>query len=332
MHDCYSALRMSSLAGETDADVETVAAEMIMNDAQGSNTYHKQRPRLLPESFELVKRKALARSDWNAVSLYLYEMGQTPGNEASARQCYELALELKDHATPSEMPDPICMFTAQQMPHLHQPWAIAFVAAQSYLSYLSEGTPEYDQVQRELENALRDGLYKYTDRTAIPFALTQPTVLTKGSTEWVQFATVAASAKLKGAAFELALHYLHEDGWRPKKGGKKATNWRGIEWLTVSAADCVPDVHKMAMRYLATAHLLHEHGYTAEGSAILDLAVLNFTQAGLDPSGEWAAYFRPYKNSFEQADHAEYAEQFDPSDSFFESDLSEPIYRSRKRK
>lgn len=327
---------MASLAGETDAEIEAVAAEMLLNymgTIKSADGYGKRRQRLLPESFELVKKMALARSDWNAVSLYLLEMAEIPGNEETARQCYDLALELKDRSTPSKTTVSGLAFTALRMPRLQQPWEICFNAAQVYLSHLSEGTPEYDQVQRELENALRDGLYKYTDPAAIPFALNRPKILTKGSTEWVQFATVAASKAVESAAYELALYYLDKDGWRPKKGVKKATNWRGIEWLAVSAAGCVPNAYKMAMRYLAIAHLLHEHGYTAEGSAILEFAVFNVTEAGLDPSGEWATYFQHYKNSFEEAQkaqQAEYAEQFDSSDYFFESDLSEPVYRDRK--
>ncbi|KIW90438.1 uncharacterized protein Z519_09084 [Cladophialophora bantiana CBS 173.52] len=289
------ALRMAFFAGEIDAGVDAAAAEIALGNAMG-----RQENRLSPRISDFIKARALQRSDWRAITLYLDEMSTKRGTEASARENYKLAKDLVDMVEPSKQ-------LRRQNPSLLQnyklPWRVLHDAADSYLSYLDPGAT-FDQVQSDLENAIRDGLFKFSDLAAAPFALRQPGVIEKHSKEWLELATQSASAGDPDSALQLAFYHLRKDGWRPAEPNKKRRDWTGIEWLAVSAALSAPETGSMAAKYLGLAHLLREHGYADEGISWIDFAKESIGEAGLDPENKWHNYLDEFQQAWKDTDES----------------------------
>ncbi|KIX96947.1 uncharacterized protein Z520_07061 [Fonsecaea multimorphosa CBS 102226] len=289
------ALRMAFLAGKTDAGVDAAAAEIAVGASVG-----QQEPRLSPRIFDFIKAKAFQRSDWSAIILYLDEMSRKIGTEASARENYEVAKDLVDMVEPSKH---LSRQNSSLLKHYKSPWRILHDAAQSYLSYLGEGAV-YNQVRSDLENALRDGLFKYSDLSAVPLALQQPGVLEKHSKEWIELATQSARAGDPDSSMQLAFYYLRKDGWRPAEPNKKPQDWTGVEWLAVSAALSAPNTGTMAAKYLGLAHLLREHGYADEGNSWIDFAKESMGEAGLDPENTWHNYLSEFQQAWSDTDES----------------------------
>ncbi|KAJ9608876.1 hypothetical protein H2200_006647 [Cladophialophora chaetospira] len=277
----FEILRMIFLAGELEAGIDAFAAILLL-EKQAERT-----GKAAPDSTyflrigDFIKAKALARTDWRAVTMYLKEMTRFQGTKAFKRECYQLAKEFYSTVEPSRK-------SRVENPWLLQdyelPWKTFYEAARIYLLDLPEGK-ERDNVQADMELALRDGLYKYTDPRAVAPALRNDKVIPRHSKEWIQFATEAATKGEKDASFELAKYHLSKDGWYPKTEGKKPTKWTGIEWLGVSAALSSPDTTRMVYLYCGLAHVLRERGYLAEGRSWLSYARENIGEAGLDMSG-----------------------------------------------
>ncbi|OAP59461.1 hypothetical protein AYL99_06759 [Fonsecaea erecta] len=289
------ALRMAFFAGEIDAGVDAAAAEIALGSALG-----RQEARLSPRVAEFIKTKAFEGSDWLAMLLYLDEMTRKPGSEATARKNYELAKDLVGMVEPSKL---LRRQNSSLLQHPKLPWRILHDAAKNYLSYLGEGAV-HDQVRSDLEDAIRDGLFKYSDLSAAPFALRQPGVIKKHSKEWVELATQSASAGDPDSSLQLAFYHLRKDGWRPAEPNRKPRDWTGIEWLAVSAALSAPETDSMAARYLGLAHLLREHRYVDEGTSWIDFAKENMGEAGLDPDNTWHHYFSEFQQAWEGTDES----------------------------
>jgi hypothetical protein len=297
-------LRMVFLGGELDAGIDAAAGEVLT----GHQTAREQRyvsPGTLhtPRIYEYLKAKALSRSDWRAMSLYLDEMSRAPATKATARDHYKMAKELYNMLEPSEK---YAVEDQQRLQGFLPPWQILFDAAKKYISFLPEGT-EHDQVQKDIETALYDGIHKYSDPRAIPPALREPNVIPRYSTSWMELANQSAAGGDKDGALELAKYHLRQGGWLEKPGQKdKPTDWTGIEWLGVSAALSAPDTPAMVNKYLGLAHLLWAHGHRAEAWSWMERGKENVTEAGLDPlvqgRHEWEAKFAEYERSWRDAE------------------------------
>ncbi|KIW35390.1 uncharacterized protein PV07_02088 [Cladophialophora immunda] len=287
------ALRMAFFAGEADAGVDAAAAEIALGSALG-----RQEARLSPRISDFIKAKALARSDWVAMLLYLDETSRKTGSEVVAQENYELAKDLVDMVEPSKK---LRRQNSSLLQHHKLPWRVLHDAAESYLPYLREGAV-YDQVRSDLENAIRDGLFKYSDLSAAPLALRQPGVIEKNSKEWVELATQSSSAGDPDSSLQLAFYHLRKDGWRPAEANRKPRDWTGIEWLAVSAALSTPETGVMAAKYLGLAHLLREHGYVDEGISWIDFAKESMGEAGLDPDNRWHDYFSDFQQAWRDTD------------------------------
>ncbi|KIW73045.1 hypothetical protein PV04_01193 [Phialophora macrospora] len=318
-----NALRAAFLAGEVDAGVEAAAAEVMVNTSRvelGASSMSG--PLLSALLFDFVKKRALARADWRAMTLYLKEMSRVPGTEASARDNYKLARELFDMLEPSKE---LALENTQYLRRFEPPWKILYQAAVAYLAHVPKGSAEHDEVQADIETALRDGIHKYSDPGAVAPALRQQHVVPWHSAEWVDLASQAAAAGVQDAAFDLAMYHLRKAGWRPRKEGTTPTDWTGIEWLAVSAALSAPDVQKMVQsRYLGLAHLLREHGYLADGYAWMKFAKQNAAEAGLDPDKEWENFIHDFELAWEKAEKDnEMNKYIQHSDKFFAPYLDE---------
>ncbi|OAL34670.1 hypothetical protein AYO20_06087 [Fonsecaea nubica] len=307
-NDGCDALRMAFFAGETEAGVDAAAAEIALG---ASLSPHEAR--LSPRIFDHVKAKALERNDWLAILLYLDEMSRKTGTEATARESYQLAKDLVAMVQPSKY---LRTQNSSLLQPRNLPWRVLHDAAESYLSYLGEGA-EYDQVQSDLENAIRDGLFKYSDVSAVPFALRQPGVTGKHSKEWIELATQSASVGDADSSLQLAFYYLSKDGWRPAEPNKKPREWTGIEWLGVSAALSAPETGPMVAKYLGLAHLLREHGYVDEGMSWIDFAKESMGEAGLDPDNTWNNYLSEFQLAWKDTDESESLRKYEKSSEDF---------------
>lgn len=278
---------MALAAGETEACIDAAAAEILLIQLSQRDPTTEIK-RFMPLAlFNLVREKALAKTDWRAMTLYVSIMNREQRQTKEAAQTdYELAKELDNMLEPGKQQSG----EGNPLREFERPWKLLHDAAEQYLSHLSPQEPIFFQVQTDLERALRDGAFKYSEPRAIPMVLGRGEMVEKHSTQWVTLSTQAAVAGSADSALHLAFYHLHKDGWLPAQSAATPKIWVGLEWLALSAAQAAPNTNHMAARYLALAHLLREHGFTEEGYSWIKFAQENIREAGLDPDDAWHNY------------------------------------------
>ena len=293
-------LRMLTHEGYEEALIDTASAEIIRGIGKLATADLGYRPGFFcsPQHRAKLKVRADNDNDWRAAIVYLSEMNRKKLNLDEAQETYEDAKWLSDMLEPASQSRVSVECPLDALP---APWLILYEAAEEYRVQLArsrdyETDPKrgrnddlYTQVNADIEMAIRDGLYKYTDIQAVKYALNRDTILTIGAQEWLDFVTRAAGSGDTAAATALAFHYLREDGMWPseKEPTRRTISWLGIEWLAVSAALSAPDATTMFAKFVGMAHLLREQGYEAEGEAWLEEAKNVIADAGLDPQKQW---------------------------------------------
>ncbi|EHY57853.1 hypothetical protein ABEF95_014301 [Exophiala dermatitidis] len=267
------ALQVAFDNGDEDAAIDTALAEVKSSGGLRQKTY------------DYIKKMALARADWRAMTIYLWHMLQSAQKKQVTEENYLLAKDLYAMLEPSQKQDKTLPFLRS----FELPWKLLHDAADHYLYHLEEGG-ESDAVQEDLDMALREGVSKWSDPRAAEMILNQLGEVEKHSPRWISLITQSAMGGNSDSCFALAMYHLEKDGWYPKPSATKAKSWIGVEWLALSAALSTSDARTMVRRYLALAHILRENGHGKEGYAWLPTAKANVFDAGLDPNLEMVKY------------------------------------------
>lgn len=271
-------------AGDVEAGLKIAAREIVSPTGL-------RRP-----TAEFIREQAMARTDWRAMTIYLWHTLQSAHPKAAAEENYHLAKELFDMVEPGNR-------LVQRVSVFEQfvgPWKLLHDAADHYLYHLDESDPLSDQVQNDLDMALRAGVEEWKDPEAAKLILGQKDEIEKDSTRWLTLTTQAAMAGSENHCYDLAIYHLRRDGWISRGAPEKTkpTSWMGIEWLALSAALSMNSARQMTRRYLALAHILRESGQVEKGYEWLPVAKEHLQDAGLDPDKSMAEYLDGFRQTW----------------------------------
>ncbi|KIW44721.1 uncharacterized protein PV06_03173 [Exophiala oligosperma] len=250
-----------------------------------------------------IKQHAAKRSDWRTMSLWCELATEMSHSKEGAEANYLLAKELDTILEPSNRP----MSRAEMFERYRPTWSLVHDSANHYLSHFDRDDPEGDPVQKDLDNAIRDGVKKWKDPKAAHELLLLPGEVKKFSDRWLSLLTMSAMEGSAEHCVRLALYHLGKDGWLNHHLDEnddwvvsdrkdKPKNWIGIEWLGLSAALENADASLKTRRYLRLALLLREHGLEKDAMPWLTAAKHDLEDQGLDTDREWIEYI----DGFEQ--------------------------------